>query len=277
MKFLTILFAAFLFCFAQKNELLIGILGSAQQKRDGFNHLSKPEILPFILEETDPGSSSWVVEESDQRARVDYVEALQLVRRNFKDKFQLQLPEVSVRNFPFSTQDDLKKIMRATAEVRTGLKVFLFGRNVQDNEDDCALVNSVNRILNVSTIVWGCAKSNQRVNDSPLLPLQPSADMFARSLMSVLRHFQWRKLAWVQITGKNHFATCDQLNKMVLSSGYFMVRVFQSIDGDALKNERSEQTSKDLWAEIFRNDISGESAELYFRKIFSCWFLLFRC
>ena len=174
MKFLAFLLTTLLACLAQRDDLLVGILGTSQQKRENFYQLTKPEIIPFLLDEAEPESSNWVIEEADRWRRFDYDKALRLVRKKFRENFQLRQPRVRIKYLPFATNDDLRKNIKLVSESSAKFKVFLFGRNSHDVTDVCGLVKGLSRVQNVSAIIWGCPETHTAIQNGLLSLAAPT-------------------------------------------------------------------------------------------------------
>ena len=257
MKFLAFLLTTLLACLAQRDDLLVGILGTSQQKRENFYQLTKPEIIPFLLDEAEPESSNWVIEEADRWRRFDYDKALRLVRKKFRENFQLRQPRVRVKYLPFATNEDLRKNIKLVSESSAKFKVFLFGRNSHDVTDVCGLVKGLSRVQNVSAIIWGCPETHTAIQNG-LLSLQPKHSLFVHSFLSLLRHFKWRKVAWVRVLGKHSFSSCDQVVELALSSGYFVAKFFETLNFDLLNQDGNKTKLKEFWSRVFSSDVSGD-------------------
>ena len=246
-----------------RDDLLVGVFGPSEHEKNSFTKLSKPEIIPYAVEEHDPGSSNWVVEESEYAKRTVYDEAFQLVKEVFEDEFGFASLKTTIQKFSFKTLKDFRKILKVMSESQAKHKVFIYDHSPENLAGLCGFVEEFSLLQNLPMITWGCAQSitnPTQVFNSTTLDLQPPVSLVAKSIVSMLRHFKWRRLAWLRSSGADYSSSmCNQLDKHMLSSDYFAVKVFESYNFAMMNNQSKDLRGKleQFWKKVFQRDISG--------------------
>ena len=245
---------------AYGEDLVIEALGSFQQKKSSLIHLSKPEIIPYLAKESDPDSSSWIMEEAQRVSEVNYDLVFQLIKKVFKENHKVNLTSSLKQHFFQFDKDSMREDARTAFEENKRNRVFIYGQSshATDNHSDlCGFVKVLSFLQDIPSIFWSCGPKVLNSNDQLYLSMLPGAELISKSVLSVLYEYKWRTLAWIRsgVSG-SMMKVCEEVEKQIVSDNFFLLEVadtIASIEDGKLINAKHEH----FWKKVFSTKVVG--------------------
>ena len=247
------------------SDLIIHILEAPERKIKPFSHLTKPKINPHSREDPEPESSNWLNDESEKTSSIDYELVLNVVKKiYYKEKKYLPI-STTIKNIPLTDYESINNFTKLFKSSNINSEIFFLSPMLSDETTNwCDFVKWLSLLRNVPSILLACEERslvlNERSTDRTFLSLLPGVEVTAKSVLSVFRHFWWRKVAMIQASVSGYlFQVCDHLEKEILASHFFSLKVFTSIEKKLFDKDKTSlnKNVNQFWIDVFHSQSSG--------------------